>query len=107
MKLKDQRTWRITRDEDEWCIRGKKGVIHQFEDGYLDVWVTDLRLSKRMERAGWEAKNHYDDGALFIRPYEDLNRACRWIQAKKRRVMSPKQLEVLARARQRSPITNP
>jgi len=76
-------------DEGDPVVRGRHGVISQYKDGDLDVWVTNLRVALRVERGGWKAKNHYDDGAVFVRPFGDLDRAARYIQANKRRTLSP------------------
>lgn len=103
-RIDTQRVWRTVSEEGERVIRGKRGLVSQYPDGDLDVWVTHLRSSRTMERSGWKAKNHYDDGALFIRPFSDLDKAAKYIKAKRRRVMSPAQKAVLEAARAKSGI---
>lgn len=91
MNLSDQKRWRTTVSEDgDREIVGKYGTICQYEDGDLDVWVTNKRVACRLEKC-WTAEQHYDDAALFIRPYSDLNYAAKIIRARKRRHMSPEQ----------------
>ena len=90
--LKEQKRWRIKRlIDNEPAIVGKYGQITRFPDGDLDVWITNVPVARRTERNGWKVKNHYDDGALFIRPFEDLDAAARIIRAPKRRHLSPEQ----------------
>ncbi len=94
--LKTQKLWKVTlNDENDYVLQGKRGVISVYPDGDLDVWVTNLRASRVIELQGWKAKNHYDDGAVFVRPYADLDKAAKFIKAKKRRYLSP---EAKARA---------
>ena len=97
MLLSEQRKWRISIvDDRERVIKGKYGLISQYPDGDLDVWITTNRIALQVERSGWKAEGHYDDGAYFIRPYEDLDKACKWIKARKRRVISPEQKQIMA-----------
>ena len=100
--IKDQTRWRISKGDDgDYRILGKWGEIHDHVDG-LDVWIHAFKpteeLEKRSERRanwieakGWKAKQHYDDGALFIRPFSDLDLACKFIKASKRRHLSEEQ----------------
>lgn len=101
MDLKTQNRWRVMLDNGEHVIKGKLGQVSLHGDNELDVWVCTWEPAQsddwpkkakqsehranRMEREGWVAKQHYDDGGLFIRPWADLDRACQYIGAKKRR----------------------
>lgn len=111
MTIKDQRMWRVKPDEEgESAIKGKYGIIHQYADGDLDIWITAMRVSKLAERQGWKAAAHYDDGAYFVRPYSDLNKACQYIRARKKIVLSLEQrttrAERLAKWRQQKAIAS-
>ena len=114
--LKEQTRWRTVLIDGEYVIRGKFGQVALYKDGDLDVWVCDWsnteegakrthRRSVFIESKGWTAKQHYDDGAFFIRPPADLDQACMFIKAKRKRHMSPEQrkqnAEKLARMRSR------
>ena len=94
-----QRTWKRFHDleDNEWVIRGKYEQVADYAPGELDVWVQTLHRAQRMEREGWKVKNHYDDGALFIRPFSDLDAACRYIKARK--AQKPRHLTPEQRAR--------
>lgn len=105
--LKDQKRWKTQIIDGEYVIRGKFGQVALYSDGGLDVWVCTWEpatsddwpkeakrsehRANRMEREDWKAKQHYDDGGLFIRPATDLNQACKYIQASKRRHLNPEQ----------------
>lgn len=73
-------------------IQCRYGIIRQYDDGDLDVWAINTRIAVRIERL-WPAKKHYDDGALFIRPFADLDVACRLLKARKRRKVSAEMRE--------------
>lgn len=55
---------------------------------HLDIWVLNTRIAKTLELT-WKAKNHYDDGALFIRPWSDLDEAAKALKCSKRWYLSP------------------
>lgn len=93
-RIEDQKDWRVWRDEEgQPTLRGRYGVISQYKNGDLDVWVKNVRRFNQMERF-WKARQHWDDGGLFIQPYADLNLACRYLKCRKRRKMSPEQREI-------------
>ena len=110
-RLNEQTRWKATREDGEWLIRGKRGLIGLYPDGDLEVWVTNTHVAPQLEREGWSAEMHYDDGALFIRPYEDLDKACVAIKARRRRHMSAASRAVaserLARFRKANVASNP
>jgi hypothetical protein len=85
--LREQSMWKVGRDKDsgESVCTGKYGVIHEYGANELDIWVTNLRCANRIEKTGWKAKNHYDDGALFIRPFSDLDKTAKALKCRKRR----------------------
>lgn len=101
INLKDQKKWRVIIDNGEYVIKGKFGQVSVYGDNELDIWVCTWepalsdqwpqmakrseRRSNRMEREGWKAKQHYDDGGLFIRPFSDLDKACIYIKAGRKR----------------------
>jgi hypothetical protein len=100
MNLKDQTRWKTMTDHGEHVIKGKVGQVSACGDSELDVWICDWtntdrgmsyghQRAVRMETSGWKAMNHYDDGGLFIRPESDLDQACRFIKARKRRHLTP------------------
>lgn len=86
--ITEQNRWRVSKARDmKWgepYIAGRYGVIRQYLDGDIDIWVTAIRIANRMEKL-WKAKKHYDDGALFIQPFDDLDVACRFLKARARR----------------------
>lgn len=98
--IETQKRWKTIFVEGERVIRGKFGQVAEYDDGDLDVWICTWerdpekveKSAKRshrraafVESKGWKAANHYDDGALFIRPFQDLDKACRFIKARRRR----------------------
>lgn len=98
--LQSQTRWRTVFLDGDYVVRGKLGQVALTVDGKLDVWVCDwtntdsgMKRSHRRgvhgESLGWTAQKHYDDGALFIRPFSDLDAACRLILAPRKRHMSP------------------
>lgn len=114
--LKDQKSWQTTIENLEYVIKGKFGQVSLYSDGTLDVWVCTWEpatsdkwdkeakrsehRSNKMERLGWKAIQHYDDGGLFVRPFSDLDRACIFIKAKRKRTYSPDALQkMVERAR--------
>ena len=109
--IEKQTVWRVKREDHEWVILGKQGQIAQYEDGELDVWVTSPVIAGRLERGGWKAEHHYDDGAFFIRPWGDLDQAAKAIRAPKRKHLSPAQrklaTERLSRYRYRKTAGTP
>lgn len=94
--ITEQKNWRVSKARDmKWgepYIACKYGLIRQYDDGDLDVWVTAIRIANRLEKV-WKAKKHYDDGALFIRPYTDLDQASLILKARKRRKVSDRMRE--------------
>lgn len=87
--LKTQKKWRVTlNDVNDYQLKGKYGAITVYPDGDLDVWVKNIRIFLRMERI-WKAKQHWDDGGLFVRPYADLDVIAKCLRCSKRRTMSP------------------
>lgn len=102
--LLDQKRWRVIKNGDNtYSIIGKLGEITEYGDGDLDVWIhapeqTEVayrrshRRAVAVEREGWKVKNHYDDGALFVRQFSDLDKACVYIKAKRKRQVSEKTL---------------
>lgn len=102
MNLKEQTRWKTILDNGEYVIKGKVGQIAPYGDTELDVWVCDWsntdrgmsychQRAARMETFGWKPKNHYDDGGLFIRPWADLDQACKFIKARRKRKMGEAQ----------------
>lgn len=89
--ITEQKNWRVSKARDmtlgEPYIRCRYGVVRQYDDGEIDVWVTNVRVFLRLEKI-WKAKKHYDDGGLFIRPWGDLNQVCLVLKARKRRKVS-------------------
>lgn len=93
--LKTQKKWRVTlNDENDYQLKGKYGAITVCPDGDLDVWVKNIRVFLRMERV-WKAKQHWDDGGLFVRPYSDLDVIAKHLRCAKKRQISPEQREAL------------
>jgi len=94
--ITEQNRWKVSKALDmtfgEPYIRGKYGIIRQISDGNIDVWATNRRISIRLEKT-WKAKQHYDDGALFIRPFSDLDTACLILKCRKRRKVTDKMRE--------------
>jgi hypothetical protein len=92
----EQLNWRVSKARDmKWgepYIQCRYGIIRQYDDGDLDVWVMNTRVASRLENT-WKAKKHYDEGALFIQPYADLDVACRFLKARKRRKVSDRMRE--------------
>lgn len=84
--LKEQNRWRVTQEDGEWVIRGKRGVIALYEDGDINIWVLNLRVANKIV---WKPLHTYDDGADYCRKIDDFDAACRDIQARKRRKLSP------------------
>ena len=106
ISLTDQKRWKTSIINGEYVIRGKFGQVALYEDGDLDVWICtwerhpdkwdeamkrSYRRSRFVERKGWKATQHYDDGALFIRPPSDLDRACLFIKANRKRFLGIEQ----------------
>ena len=92
--IKDQKRWRvIVNEEGDHEIKGKRGHITQYPDGNLNVWLIWHRPSytDKIKKMGWKPKNHYDDGALFIRPYSDLDLAAKLLKCPKRRQVTETQ----------------
>ena len=91
LTLKDQTRWRVFKnDEGDPILKGKHGVISLYADGDLDIWVQKTRVFAQMERI-WKAKQHWDDGGLFIRPWQDLDQAAKYLKCVKKRHLSPEQ----------------
>jgi hypothetical protein len=88
MNITQQNKWKVSKSRDmrwgEPYIPCKYGLIRQYDDGDLDVWVTTTRMSAKLEKI-WKVKKRYDDWASFIRPFTDLDQACRILKARKRR----------------------
>ena len=101
-----QSKWRVSKARDmkygELYIPCKYGVIRQYNDGDLDIWITNSRIAKRMANL-WPVKKDWDGEALFIRPFSDLDIACKNLKARKKRQVSPETLlklrEALTKAR--------
>ena len=88
MNLTDQTIWRLKRNEEgDPELKGKYGRITVY-GGLLDVWVTNTRIALRIEHMGWKAISHYDDGALFLRPFSDLHLAAKTLRCPRKRHLS-------------------
>jgi len=102
MNLKEEAArlrWKVSvGDDGDDQIAGRYGVIHIYGKDQLDVWITSKFIANRLEREGWVAKNHYDDGAVFILRGTELNLACKVIRARRRRVLSEARRLALIRA---------
>lgn len=103
--ITEQMNWKVSKARDlKWgepYIQCRYGIITQFDDGDLDIWVMNSRISTRIERI-WTAKKHYDDGAAFIRPFSDLDQACLVLKARKRKKVSDKMREAGKRLAERA-----
>lgn len=86
--LRDQKRYRTTKLYDEYVIVGKWGQVSLHSEGDLDVWITNIRKANKAELI-WKARSTYDDGACFIRPETDLDQACQFIKARKKRQVTP------------------
>jgi len=105
---------KVRRDEDNTrIIPGKHGHIWDHGDDLFGVTLLDLTPRKWTHRkklcleAGMELQQDGDfEGTLLFDPtdVDQVRVALRVAGVKKRRTMSPAQLEVLARARKASPI---
>lgn len=106
MNLRDQRRWKVTTPNGYDQIVGKRGTIDQYQDGDLNIWITNTRVALH---SGWKPLHTYDDGADFCRKIDDLDTACKLIKARKRRrvteAMRQRGRELIARMR--SSKTNP
>jgi hypothetical protein len=80
--LKEQRRWKATKEDGEYVIRGKRGTIACYGDGDINVWVRNLRVANKIP---WKPLHTFDDGADYCRKIADLDAACRYIKARKRR----------------------
>lgn len=85
MDLREQKRWKVTVKDGEDILQGKYGIVSVMGDGLLDVWATSPIIAGRIERSGWKAKNHYDDGLAFRRPFVDLDRAATWLKCRQKR----------------------
>lgn len=83
--LKGQTRWRVTQPDGYSIIKGKRGTIELYENGDLNVWVTNLRVALKCH---WTPLHAYDDGADYCRSIEDLDVACFLIKARKMRVVT-------------------
>lgn len=94
--LKDQKNWKATLEEGEYVIRGKRGLISQYSDGNLNVWILNTRIATKASMV-WKSLHTYDDGADFKIDFNlrDLDKACKFIQAKKKRHLSPEARQTL------------
>lgn len=94
--ITEQINWRVSKARDmKWgepYIQCKYGIITQYDDGDLDVWATTTRTAAKLEKI-WTPKKHYDDGAMFIRPFADLDQACLILKARKRRKVSSEMIK--------------
>lgn len=98
--LKEQMRWRVTKEDGEYVLRGKRGVIAMYEDGDINIWVLSPRIAAKIP---WKPLHTYDDGADYCRKIDDLDVACGFIKARKRRqvteAMRQKGRELYARLR--------
>lgn len=86
--LRDQTRWKVIKEDDEYCIRGKRGQIAMYLDGSINLWVLNNRIVNKIK---WKPLHTYDDGADYKLNIDDLDEACGHIKARKRRHMSPEQ----------------
>lgn len=98
--LKDQTRWKVTKPDGYPIIKGKRGTVDQYDDGDINVWITNLRVTNKCT---WPPLHTYDDGADYCRPFSDLDHACKLIKARKRRqvteAMRQRGREAMARMR--------
>ena len=82
-----------------WCyeIRGRYGAIfpHGF-NGTLAVRVDSVRVARRFEPLGLKAVQKGDSETVFVFDLKLTDRVATLILAKRRRLLSPEQLAVLA-----------
>ncbi len=87
----EQKKWRVSKALDmkfgEPHIPCRYGIVRQYDDGDLDVWVMTTRMAARLAKT-WPVKKSYDDGALFIRPFSDLDKVCTVLRGRRKRVLS-------------------
>lgn len=83
--LREQTRWKVIKQDGEYVIKGKRGYISQYVDGDINILVTNLRVANKIPNP----LHTYDDGADFMRRFEDLDYFCKVIKARKRRHLSP------------------
>lgn len=90
--LRYQKRWKVTIEDGEDVIRGKRGVIALYESGDMNIWIVNTRIANKIV---WKPLHTYDDGADYARKIDDLDVACGYIKARKRRILSAEQREKL------------
>lgn len=76
-------------------IRGKYGHIYPYSDSKLGMFITSNIISNKIHEKEWKIIQNGQEERVYLLPNNDLDKASQYIKARKKRHLSPQQIEEL------------